>query len=49
MPVFGPGLLLAVENRGIQDETVDSKISFIGGSALAIRGGLMLTGSSRTD
>jgi hypothetical protein len=29
VPVFGPGLLLVVENRGIQDETVDGKIYFI--------------------
>jgi uncharacterized protein YlxW (UPF0749 family) len=29
VPVFGPGLLLVIENRGIQDETVDGKIYFI--------------------
>jgi hypothetical protein len=28
-PVFGPGLLLVVENGGTQDENVDGKIYFI--------------------
>ncbi|HEY3087405.1 MAG TPA: hypothetical protein VGJ59_05000 [Jatrophihabitantaceae bacterium] len=29
VPVFGPGLLLFIENRGSRDETVDGKIYFI--------------------
>ena len=29
VPVFGPGLLLVIENRGTQDETVDGNIYFI--------------------
>jgi hypothetical protein len=28
-PVFGPGLLLVIENRGAQDESVDGKIYFL--------------------
>lgn len=29
VPVFGPGLLLVIENRGSQDESVDGKIYFL--------------------
>src|SRR6478752_3250317 len=39
VPVFGPGLLLVIENRGIQDETVDGKIYFIRDLPLPSRNG----------
>ncbi len=29
MPVFGPGLLVVVENRGLRDETIDGNIYFL--------------------